>query len=185
MARTPKTAQAVGSAEAAAILGVHWTQPRNMVAKGILTAYLPANSLYSDDPARSYAIYDGAECEENYQRYDEAYRAAGGRTPRRPRAWVHLRPDVVQHLKSVKTPIDFDDAIGMAEAAAILEVHQTLIPRLISAGKIVGRKPWSPRVATQKIYIISRRSCQANIRETRAREVAGKKPGIRRSRKVS
>jgi hypothetical protein len=178
-------AQAVGSAEAAGILGIHWTQPARMVEKGQLTSHLVTGSLYSDDPSRTYAIYDGAECEANYQDYDERFRAAGGKTERRPRSWLHTRPDALRHLKAVKAPIVFADAIGMAEAAKILCVHQTLIPRLIASGKVVGRKPWNPRGKTgSKVFIISRRSCQENVKEMRALEAAGKKPG-RPRKKVS
>ena len=178
-------AQAVGSAEAAGIMGIHWTVPARMVEKGQLTSHIATGSLYSDDPSRTYAIYDGAECEANYQDYDERFRAAGGKTERRPRSWLHTRPDALRHLKAVKTPIAFADAIGMAEAAKILCVHQTLIPRLIASGKVVGRKPWNPRGKTgSKVFIISRRSCQENVKEMRALEAAGKKPG-RPRRKVS
>lgn len=177
--------QAVGSAEAAAILGVHFTQPRKMVEKGQLSAYQPPLSLYSADPSRSYAIYDGGECEDNYQEYDAEYRARGGKTVRRPRAWVHTRPDALRHLKAVKTPIPFADAIGMAEAAQILQVHESLIPRLVASGKVVGRKPWNPRGGGSRIYILSRASCHANVREMKAREAAGRKPGRKRTRKVS
>ena len=178
-------AQAVGAAEAAAIMGIHWTQPSRMVQKGLLTSRNVTGTLYSDAPSRSYAIYDGGECEADYQEYDEKLRAAGGKTRRRPRSWVHTRPDVLRHLKAVETPITFDDAIGMAEAAKILCVHQTLIPRLIASGKVVGRKPWNPRGQTgAKVFIISRKSCQANVKEMRALEAAGKKPG-RPRRKVS
>lgn len=177
--------QAVGSAEAAAILGVHFTQPRKMVEKGQLSAYQPPLSLYSADPSRSYAIYDGGECEDNYQEYDAEYRARGGKTVRRPRAWLRTRPDALRHLKAVKTPIPFADAIGMAEAAQILQVHESLIPRLVASGKVVGRKPWNPRGSGGRIYILSRASCNANVREMKAREAAGKKPGRKRTRKVS
>lgn len=182
---TAYLAQAVGSAEAAAILGIHYTMPRRMVEKGLLTAYQPPLSLYTDNPARVYAIYDGGECERNYQAYDEEYRARGGKTTRRPRAWVHTRPDVLRHLKAVKHPIAFKDAIGMAEAAQILKVHESLIPRMVAAGKIIGRRPWNPRGSGGKIYIISRESCQTNSREVKALEAAGKKPGRKRTRKVS
>lgn len=183
--KTAYLAQAVGSAEAAAIMGIHWTMPRRMVEKGLLTAYQPPLSLYTDNPARLYAIYDGGECEANYQAYDEEFRARGGKTLRRPRSWVHTRPDALRHLKAVKTPIEFKDAIGMAEAAQILAVHESLIPRMIASGKIVGRKPWNPRAGGGKIFIISRESCRANVREIKAREAAGTKPGRKRSRKVS
>jgi hypothetical protein len=185
MGKAGYLAQAVGSAEAAAIMGVHFTVPKRMHEKGILTAHTVTGSLYTDDPSRTYAIYDGAECEADYQAYDEKFRASGGKTERRPRSWVHTRPDALRHLKAVKEPIAFADAIGMAEAAKILCVHQSLIPRLVAQGKVVGRKPWNPRGKTgSKIFIISRQSCQANLKEMRALETAGKKPG-RTRRKVS
>ena len=185
MGKVAYLAQAVGSAEAAAIMGIHYTQPRRMVEKGLLTAYQPPMSLYSADPSRCYAIYDGGEAEANYQAYDEECRARGGKTARRPRAWLHTRPDALRHLKGVKHPIAFKDAIGMAEAAQILQVHESFIPRMVAAGKIVGRRPWNPRGAGGKIYILSRESCQANVRATKALESAGKKPGRKRTRKVS
>ena len=176
--------QAVGASEAAAIMGVHWTVPKRMQEKGLLTAHFMPDSLYSDDPTKVYAIYDGGECEADYRAYDEAYRARGGKTLRRPRSWLHLRPDALRHLKGVEQPIAFSDAIGMAEAAKILCVHQTLIPRLVAAGKVVGRRPWNPRGSGGRIYILSRKSCQANLKEMRALEAAGKKCGPRR-KKVS
>lgn len=165
-------------------MGVQFGSPGKMVKKGQLSAYQPPLSLYTDNPSRCYAIYDGSECEANYQAYDEEYRARGGKTVRRPRAHVHARPDALRHLKAVKRPIAFADAIGMAEAAQILQVHESLIPRLVASGKIVGRKPWNPRGSGGKIYILSRQSCQANVCEIRARESAGKKPGRKRTRSL-
>jgi len=183
--KTAYLAQAVGSAEAAAIMGIHFTQPRRMVEKGLLTAYQPPMSLYTDSPSRRVAIYDGGECAANYEAYDERCLARGGKINSRPREWVHTRPEALRHLKAVKTPIAFADAIGMAEAAQILQVHESLIPRMVASGKIIGRRPWNPRGGGGRIYILSRESCQANVREMKAREAAGKKPGRKRSRKVS
>lgn len=169
---------AIGSYEAAGLLGTHFTQPRKLVEKGQLSAHIIAESAYSDDPSRSYAIYNAQECEANYAEYDERVTARGGKNDRRPRAWLHLRPETLRRLKAVKKHIEFDDAIGVGEAAKILGVHVSFVPRMILSGKIVGRRPWNPRgLAGAKIFIVSRKSCQANAREIRAAQAAGKKPG--------
>jgi len=119
----------------------------------MLTAYQPPMSLYTDSPSRRVAIYDGGECAANYEAYDERCLARGGKINSRPREWVHTRPDALRHLKAVKTPIAFKDAIGMAEAAQILQVHESLIPRMVASGKIMpGKCPRdeSPRGGRQK-----------------------------------
>ena len=130
------------------------------------------------------AIYDGEECEANFSEYEEKIAALGGKHDRRPRAWLHLRPEVIRRLKAVQEPIDFADAVTLVEAAKILSVHISLVPRMIAKGQIVGRVPWNPRgiKAAARNWIVSRKSCQANIRETRAREVAGTKPGTKRKK---
>lgn len=165
--------QAVGSFEAAALMGVHFSIPQKLAARGRLSAHAPADSAWSDAPTRSYAIYDGAECDRDYHEYEAKIASRGGKSDRRPRGWVHLRPDVLRHLKAVETPIAFDDAISTAEAAKILGVHVTFVPRMVSGGKIVGRRPWNPRSKTSKIWIISRRSCLANVRDKKRLMAAG------------
>lgn len=178
--------QAVGSFEAAALMGLHFGQPQKLVQKGILTARVVKSSAYSDEPERFVAIYDGAECEANCQDYEEKTASRGGKTERRPRAWLHLRPDVIRRLKAVKTPISFDDAITLAEAAEILGVHISLVPRMVAGGKIVGRIPWNPRgkLSAGRTWIVSRRSCLAEAKATRSLEAAGKKPGRPRRKKA-
>lgn len=177
--------QALGSYEAASLMGLHFGQPQKLVAKGRLTARTVTESAWSDAPTRFVSIYDGAECEANYQDYEAGNAARGGKTERRPRAWLHLRPEAIRRLKAVKTPIAFDDAITLVEAATILGVHVSLIPRMIAAGKLVGRKPWNPRGLRSgaRNWIVSRRSCLADAKANKAREVAGKKPGRPRSKK--
>jgi len=89
-----------------------------------------------------------------------------------------MAPPVVAHLKGVKTPIAFDDAVTLGEAAAILGVHHTLVPRMLRDGKIVGRVAWSPRSkGGPRLWIVSRRSCLANVKEIKAAEAAGTKRG--------
>ena len=178
--------QALGSYEAAALMGVHFGQPQKLVAKGVLTARTVTQSAYSDSPTRFVSIYDGAECEANYQEYEEKTAARGGKTERRPRAWLHLRPEAVRRLKAVKEPISFDDAITLVEAADILGVHISLLPRLVEAGKIIGRRPWNPRGLRMgaRNWIVSRRSCLERAKTSKAQETAGTKRGRPRGKKT-
>lgn len=177
--------QALGSYEAAALMGFHFGGPQKLVAKGQLTARTITRSAYSNEQTRFVAIYDGAECERNYQDYETGIEARGGKTERRPRMWLHLRPEAVRRLKAVKSPISFDDAITLVEAAEILGVHISLLPRLVESGKIVGRRPWNPRGQRMgaRNWIVSRRSCLAKAKATKAAEAAGKKIGRPRTKK--
>lgn len=175
--------QAVSASEAAAIMGVNHVMPRRMHEKGLLSAHIVTESTNVDDPERHYAIYDSAEAEANYQEYDEKVTARGGMNDRRPRSNLHLRPDVVRHLRGVKTPIAFDDAITLGQASKILGVHHTLVPRLLRSGKVVGRIAWSARGRTgPRFWIVSRKSCLQNVREVKAAEAAGTKRGRVRTR---
>lgn len=163
--------QAVGSYEAACLMGLHFSQPGKLHAKGRLSAHMIEGSSYVATPSKTAAIYDSRECERDYAEYVERYDS--GEHGRRPRAWLHLRPDAVAHLKAVKTPIAFDDAIGVVEATKILGVHPSFVPRMITRGEIVGRQPYSRRGRVARVYIISRRSCIANIKKKRAALAAG------------
>jgi hypothetical protein len=157
-------------------MGVHFSRPAKLLNAGKLSAHVVADSAWVASPTKSYAIFDGEECERDYQEYQERYDA--GDHGRRPRAWLHLRAAVLRHLKAVKTPIAFDDAIGLVEAAKILRVTASMIPRLAAGGKIVARQPWSSRGRTgPRIWIVSRQSCQANIKADLALAAAGKKVG--------
>jgi len=181
--RKPAKGQAVGAAEAAALMGVHYVMPRRMHEKGLLSAHVVTESVNVSDPERHYAIYDSAECEANYQEYEEKVAARGGKNDRRPRSNLHLRTAVLKHLAAVKTPVDFDDAVTLGQAAKILRVHHTLVPRLLRSGKVVGRVAWNHRgKGGPRVWIVSRKSCLANLRETKAAEAAGTKTGRPRSR---
>lgn len=169
--------QAVGAFEAAALLGVHFTIPRLMVARGRLSAH----NVRPGRGSRPPAIYDGGECDRDFREYEKAF--AAGDHGHRPRSWVHLRPKVLEHLKSVEHAIPFDDAIGVVEAGDIMQVHPSLVPRMCRSGAIVGRIAWSGRAGASRLWIVSRKSCLANARATKAREAAGKKPGIKRGQK--
>lgn len=175
--------QAVGPAEAAALMGVHWVMPRRMYEKGLLSAHIVTESANVDEPERCYALYDSEECDKNFAEYEEKVAARGGKNDRRPRANLHHRPDVVRHLRGVKNTIDFDDAITLGQAAKVLGVHHTLVPRLLRSGRLVGRIAWNPRGAgASRVWIISRRSCLDNVREVKAAEAAGKKRGRPRTK---
>ena len=171
--------QAVGAYEAAAIMGVHFTVPRKMVLKGLLGSH-ESDQSHSDDPTRVTAIYDGSECQRDYEGYEEKVAARGGKTERRPRSWLHMRPDVERRLRAVKVPIAFEDAITIPEAAAMMKVHWTLVARLLRQGRLVGRLAWTKRGAGTKLWIVSRKSVRENIKATKAAEAAGTKPGIKR-----
>jgi hypothetical protein len=154
-----------------------------MAEKGILTARVATESANVDEPERFYAFYDSKECDDNYREYDEKVASRGGKSDRRPRGWLHLRPDAIRHLRGVKTRIAFDDAITLGEAAALLGVHHTLVPRMLREGKIVGRVAWNPRgKSTSRVWIVSRKSCLANVKEIKALEAAGKKRGRLRTK---
>lgn len=163
--------QAVGSYEAACLMGVHFSQPGKMHGKGKLSAHIIEGSNYVAAPSRAAAIFDSEECERDYEEYLE--RHDSGEHGRRPRAWLHLRPDAVDHLKGVKSPIPFDDAIGIVEATKILGVHPSFVARMIARGDIIGRQPFSRRGRVPRVYIISRRSCVENAKKKRAALSAG------------
>lgn len=175
--------QAVGSFEAAALMGLHFATPAKMVEKGMLSAHQQPQTIKSATGLRRQAIFDGRECEENFLDYQEKFDAAGGKTDRRPRAHLRLRPIALRHLAKVADPIAFEDAIGVAEAAEILHVHVSFIPRMVKAGEIVGRAAWGQRRAgfVSRHWIVSRSSCLENVRKTRQLQTSGKKIGRRRN----
>ena len=186
MTRKPKDhiePQAVSASEAAAILGVHFVMPKRMAEKGLLSVHVATESVNVDEPERFYALYDSAECDGNYREYEKKIEARGGKNDRRPRGQLHLRPEVIAHLKNVETPVAFDDAITLGEAANILGVHHTLVPRMLRSGKIVGRIAWSQRGrGAPRSWIVSRKSCLADVKATKAAEAAGTKRGRARQK---
>jgi hypothetical protein len=168
--------QAVGSYEAACLMGLHWTRPKRMADAGLLTSRDLLSPTVKDS-SRKFSVYSSAECESDFSDYDETLRQNRGKTKRRPRGHIDLRAAQVKRLKAVKPPIAFGDAISTGEAAKILGVHWTFPPRLAAAGKIVGRVLFNARNQRARVWIFSRASCEAN-RSTEARSAAsGKKVG--------
>lgn len=170
--------EAIGTWEAACLLGVHWTRPKKMAEGGILSSRAVGGAN-----GREFAVYSASECDENFLKYAEAVRRGGG-PQGRGRTAVDLRPDAIKRLSAKGRPrIDFEDAIGVLEAAEILGVFWTRVARMVDEGKIVGRVLWSDRGDRSRLWIFSRKSCTACAKENRRLEAAGKKLG--RPRKAS
>ncbi len=168
---------ALGSWEAACLLGVHFTQPKRMAEKGLLTTRALLSPIVSD-PERSFAIYSSKECDKDFADYEAAMKSGG--TGKRARTSVDERPAMLKKLAACEQQIEFGDAISTGEAGEILAVHWTFPPRLAKAGKIVGRVLTNGRNNRSRCWIFSRASCEANVSIARRLEAAGKKKGRKR-----
>lgn len=164
---------AVGSYEAAALMGVHFTRPARMHAAGQISGREIEAVAGSSGRGRKFLLYSARSCEENYREYEAKQ---GGR----PRDWLHLRPEAIRRLAKASPAILYGDAIGVVDAARLLRVHYTAVYKLIERGKVVARKPWNPRKNGSRVLIVSRASCEKNRQEVAAAEKAGKKRGRKR-----
>ena len=178
MAKAKQIDQAIGSWEAACLLGVHWTTPARMVAKGLLTTRTLASPVVSD-PERVFTVYSLAECEADWEEYSEQLKHGG--SGKRPRAGVDLRPPMVKALAALKHQIAFGDAISTGEAAEIMNVHWTFPPRMAQQGKIVARILANARNNRSRCWIFSRSACEANVSLARRLQTAGTKKGRHRN----
>lgn len=169
MSRLPDLA--LGSYEAAALMGVHFTRPARMHAAGQIDGR-EAHAVVGAS-SRTFLIYSARSCEEDFAEYE---RRDGGR----PRDWLHLRPEALRRLAKASPAILYEDAIGVADAAKLLKVHFTAVYKLVERGKLVARKPWNPRNTKTRVFIVSRASCEQNRREVAAAEKAGTKRGRKR-----
>lgn len=166
-----KTDEAVGAFEAAGVMAVHWTKAKRMADAGIISS----RSVAGVD-GREFSVYSLRECKENYEEYLESRKAGGKRG--RPRTGEDSRDGALKALAQKERPqIEFGDAIGCQEAAEILGVWVTLIPRLARDGKILGRVLWSTRGASSRLWIFSRASCEKRAAQSRRLEESGKKVG--------
>ena len=161
---------AIGSQEAAAILGVHWTTPAKMVAKGLIRGR-EISCGQGEAEERLTMVFSRLDAEDDWREYAEKM-AAGG-TGRRPRGYVDDRDAVVAAL-SQAPQIGYEDAIGAAEAAKIMRVSVSWPPRLAASGEIVGRILWASRTKTAKVWIFSRRSCVENSNKAKKRSGPGR-----------
>jgi hypothetical protein len=177
MAKSEPIDMALGSWEAACLLGTHWTQPKKMAEKGLLTTRVLRSPIVKN-PDRFFSVYSMDECEQDFADYDEAMRAGG--TGKRERASVSERPGMLKRLAAVKHKITFGDAVSSGDASEILGVHWTFCARLALAGKIVGRILINDRNRGGRCWIFSRASCEANVSLARRLEAAGTKKGRKR-----
>jgi len=178
MAKAKQIDQAIGSWEAACLLGVHWTTPSRMCAKGLLTSRTLASPVVSD-PERVFTVYSLAECEADWEDYAEKLKQGG--TGKRPRAGSDLRPPMLKLLAAVESPIAFGDAISTGDAAEIMGVHWTFPTRMAQQGKLVARILVNARNNRSRCWIFSRASCEANASLARRLQEAGKKKGRHRN----
>lgn len=172
--------QAIGTHEAAGLMGVHFSAATRMFDRGWI-----AGREMKTRGNRRYVVFDGSDCDANFREYDAKVVARGGMNDRRPRAWLDTRIPTLRYLARITTPIAFDDAIGVYEAAEILSVHSSMVPRLCKSGDIVGRLAMGRKglVGANRVWIISRKSCVANARKARSEQADGSKVG--RHRKMS
>lgn len=171
---------ALGSWEAAALMGVHYTRPGRMLSTGKLIGRTLEG--VRDEPQSEIAVYSSADCERDYEEYEARVADSGGRHYRRPRAWLHLRDAVLRRLAKEKHLVDYADACSVAEAMHELRLVSTAqVCRMLREGKLVGRRPYSERNNQSKsLWILSRRSVEEWKRSIVARETAGVKPGLRK-----
>lgn len=168
---------ALGPYEAAAIMGVSNDKPRAMCDRGWIIG-----RQVNNPGSRRYLIYDGASCQANFEAYDAKLIDRGGKNDRRPRAHVHEREPMIERLRQVTARIAFDDAISVGEAAKLLRVTVSWVPTLAEQGEIVGRLlcgrvSSKSKRSTDRIWIVSRRSCLENVARSRVREHSGPKRG--------
>jgi hypothetical protein len=157
--------EAIGSYEAAAVMGLHFTRPRKMAAEGIISSI-----VISGDEGRAFSVYSLRECDENFRDYEEML----GKSEGRPRTQIDSRHAVLRMLANKDRPvIAMDDVIGTVEAAEILGVWHTLVPRLVKSGRIVGRLLWSERAGGSRLWIFSRKSCEECAAKMRKLEEGG------------
>jgi hypothetical protein len=87
---------------------------------------------------------------------------------------VDSRHEFLRTLSDKDRPaILYADVIGSYEAAEILGVWHTLVPRLAKSGRIVGRRVWSGRAGSARLWIYSRKSCEECAAKMRSLEEKG------------
>lgn len=167
--------EAIGTYEAAALMGISFTRPRKMADAGLISI-----REVSAAAGTVFAVYSARECDENFLDYEEnnAARRRAGEPVGRPRTRVHERQFALQRMSDADRPrISFEDAIGTVEAAKVLGVFPTRVPRIAREGKIVGRILWSERGQRSRLWIFSKVSCESHAAEVRKLEASGKKAG--------
>ncbi len=181
--------EAIGAAEAAALMGVHFTRPGRLARTNKIVSKLVASS---GDAKREFRFYSRNSCESNWQDYESMLKENRGRTKKRPRAGVGNRIAVLKFLDDpTRVRVAFHDAIGVLEAAkAMGEVHWTYPPRLVRQGRLTGRRLWCNRSSRSKtsedrLYVISKESCVDNYVAALETKLPGQKRGRVRKAKLA
>jgi len=169
--------EAIGSYEAAAVMGLHFTRPRRMAESGVISS-----KTLGGEEGREFSVYSLRECDENFREYEKSIGQSGGR----PRTCLESRHAVLRAMAEKDRPVILmDDVVGTDEAAEILGVWHTLVPRLANSGRIVGRILWSERAAASRLWIFSRKSCEECAAKMRKLEEAGVSVGRPRTGAVA
>lgn len=172
---------AVGSEEAAGIMGLHWSRPGKLACEGVISSREISSN---DDGTRVFRVYSLEECEENYADYLRLLAGEADLGVLRRRRTREDDREVVRRLLAAVPEVLFLDAIGAREAAEILGCWPTYVPRLINAGRLVGRIAWSQRKSKSVVWIISRTSAEKLAVEMTREERLGQKVGRPRSGKI-
>lgn len=164
--------EALGAWEAAALMGVHFSKPQSMAAKGVLT-----HKIIHSCNGRQVAVYSRRAAEDNWAEYVAA-RKSGERGRGRPRKFTASRPQVLRLLAASTRPrITVNDAISVYEAAEIMGVWHTRVPRMVREGVLTGRVAHNQRTPQAKFFIISAKSARENAKRMADEERAGVKLG--------
>jgi hypothetical protein len=160
--------------EAAAVTGVHFASIKKLVEQGELLARSMGSAYSSPKSNRRHQVFSLDDCERNYAEYQAAV-VSDNVGPGRRRECLDRREEVRDLLARCSPQIHYSDAISVSEAAELLGVHPSYIPRLIDRAEIAARKPWNPRSeAPPRLYIVSRVSCEKHMRTLR---LDGRKTG--------
>lgn len=173
--KAPLQNEAIGTYEAAALMGVSFTRPKKMASSGLISI----REIVSGSDL-TFSVYSARECDQNFLDYEENYasRRKSGDAGGRPRTRVHERQFALERLGDPQRPrIAFEDAIGTAEVADILGVFPTRVPRLAREGKLVGRIMWSERGGKSRLWIFSKVSTESLAAAVRKLEASGEKLG--------
>jgi hypothetical protein len=164
--------EAIGAWEAAALMGIHFSKPQSMAAKGLLT-----HKIIHSSTGRQVAVYSRRAAEDNWSDYVAACRT-GDRGKGRPRKFTASRPQALRLLAAARRPrISVADAISAYEAAEIMQIWHTRVPRMVREGVLVGRIANNLRTPKAKFLIISARSARENAKRMAREEREGIKVG--------
>jgi hypothetical protein len=172
---------AVNADEAAAVMGVHFTQPVKMGRlEKIRAKEFP--TFWKAQPVHGPSVFSLRDCEKSFLEYMERLREGGGKVQRQPRKSLENRTIVFDYLEG-QPKILFSDAIGTSEAAEILQCHATYALKLCQTNRVLTRKGWSRKVnaaspTRKRNYIISRKSVVKYLHEMKQLEASGSKRGV-------